>query len=715
MTNCDTSARWWQPDKARAFLVVPEKDMANAAEQTVCPECGSKLTRAVGCMPCQLRLGLEPDASSGAEGDAPEQLANYRIARRDDGRPWELGRGAMGITYRALDLSLDRVVAVKIVAPAHAGGSSAARERFLREARVAAQLRHPNIATVYQFGVDEETGRFFYAMELIEGETLDERVRRTGPLNVRTTIAIADQVVAALAVAEKNGLVHRDLKPANVMLVGGDDTATGPRVKIIDFGLAKALTSSTDQASLTQGGFVGTPAFASPEQFGDATLDMRSDVYSLGATLWFALTGKTPFPGGSGDEIRRAQRAGTLPVQQLKAARVPPHFITLLRSMLALEPAARPGTSALAAHLQRLTTTATSLRRRLILATGAALILLIASAFLFLGRSGSHSTADIERGTLSLPAYEAYLKGIFIFNTRVNPRYPEAEAYFRQAIALDPNYAQAYAGLGNVLQFMEDDPRRRARVYAEAAAAGRKALELNPNLAEAHSCLGLIAMNYDWNWPVAEKEFQSAIALNSNYATAHHWYAEFLAAQGRFDESLREIDRARELSPTLPVIDHDAGKILVFARRYREAEAPLRETLRLDPTFGSAEYWLAQSHALQGRFPEAFADLKELERSGANAYTSGVSAYVYGLAGDRAAAEKLLAVTQARLAPDNDMMPLIYAYVGVDNKEKALTSLERDCDIHATTVIALRVLPLFDSLRAEPRFQALLRRVHLSP
>lgn len=177
--------------------------MADVAEQSICPECGSTLTRFVGCMPCQLRVGFEAGADSGASEEAPEQLANYRIARRDDGTPWELGRGAMGITYRALDVSLNRPVAIKIVAPVHAGGNNAARERFLREARVAAQLRHPNIATVYQFGVDEDTGHFFYAMELVEGETLEERVRRTGPLDVATTIAIARQVVDALALAEK--------------------------------------------------------------------------------------------------------------------------------------------------------------------------------------------------------------------------------------------------------------------------------------------------------------------------------------------------------------------------------------------------------------------------------------------------------------------------------------------------------------------------------
>ena len=238
----------------------------------------------------------------------------YEIDRREDGSLYELGRGAMGVTYRATDTSLQRKVALKIIKIDIAERSADARERFMREARAAAALRHENIATIYQFGMRLETGQYFYAMELIEGETLDERVRRTGPLSVRTAIDIAQQVTAALATVEKRGLVHRDLKPANLMLVSPDGETTGAGrnnekvfVKIIDFGLAKALNAPVDPKSLTHDRFVGTPAFASPEQFEHSALDVRSDIYSLGETLWFALTGKTPFAGRSVQEIHRAQ------------------------------------------------------------------------------------------------------------------------------------------------------------------------------------------------------------------------------------------------------------------------------------------------------------------------------------------------------------------------------------------------------------------------
>ena len=148
-----------------------------------------------------------------------ETIAHYKILRK-------LGSGGMGVVYEAEDTKLGRRVALKFL-PEDTRREPQSLERFLREARAAAALRHEHIATVFQFGISEETGQFFYAMELIEGETLDERVRRTGPLNVRTTIDIAQQVTSALAAAEKRSLIHRDLKPGNLMLISPDDEEGG--------------------------------------------------------------------------------------------------------------------------------------------------------------------------------------------------------------------------------------------------------------------------------------------------------------------------------------------------------------------------------------------------------------------------------------------------------------------------------------------------------
>jgi serine/threonine-protein kinase len=329
----------------------------------------------------------------------------------------------MGVTYRAMDTSLRRKVALKIIKVEFAERSTDARERFMREARMAAALRHENIATVYQFGIREDTGQYFYAMELIEGETLEERVRGVGPLGVGATINIAQQVTAALAMAARHGLVHRDLKPSNLMLVSADDSDVDvndqgrsrrrgirasrksgiPAVKIIDFGLAKAFHATTDPTSLTHHEFVGTPAFASPEQFEHSALDVRSDIYSLGETLWFALTGKTPFAGRNLSEIHHAQQSNLLPVEQLKAAHVPHRLRSLLESMLAFEPASRPGTRELATRLQHCSPEARSTRRRYsALAAAALLILGISASFIFLSVRTQNSLSNLTASNKSI-------------------------------------------------------------------------------------------------------------------------------------------------------------------------------------------------------------------------------------------------------------------------------------------------------------------------
>ena len=378
----------------------------------------------------QAGIGSEKETEHDSTPDALEGGARfgvYEIDRREDGSLYELGRGAMGVTYRATDTSLQRKVALKIIKTDIAERSADARERFMREARAAAALRHENIATVYQFGMRLETGQYFYAMELIEGETLDERVHRAGPPDARTTIEIAQQVTSALAAAEKHGLVHRDVKPANLMLVSPDgETGNNKKllVKIIDFGLAKAVHSQTDLKSLTHGRFVGTPAFASPEQFEHSALDVRSDIYSLGETLWFALTGKAPFSGRSVEDIRRAQKSNVLPIERLKAAHVPHRLTSLLESMLAFEPASRPGTQELAARLQRCSPEARSVRRTRVTLAAAALLILGASAAIIL------LWVRTQNSILNLGALEKSV-AVLPFENRSEDK---ANAYFAEGI-----------------------------------------------------------------------------------------------------------------------------------------------------------------------------------------------------------------------------------------------------------------------------------------
>ncbi len=331
--------------------------VAGAGSSVVCATCHRPLAcpgREGICVRCLASLVLLADDESPEEegaDDGPGVAQNHRyghfeILMRPDGSLVELGHGAMGTTYRARDTVLHRVVALKVIGRGVAR-HPAARTRFLREARAAAQFQHPNVATVSHYG--EQDGECFYAMELVEGETLEARVQREGPLPSALTLEIASQIARALMAAEARGVVHRDLKPTNLMLStqpGEGGTDGTPTIKVIDFGLAKAVTAAAEApgATETRGGFVGTPAFASPEQFeapGDARIDHRSDIYSLGTTMWYALSGRVPFAGRNLAEIY-ARQSDELPVEQLAARAVPAPLVTLLRSMLAVDPAVRP-------------------------------------------------------------------------------------------------------------------------------------------------------------------------------------------------------------------------------------------------------------------------------------------------------------------------------------------------------------------------------------
>ncbi len=355
------------------------------ASVAVCSVCGERLNAKGDCRACLVRTGLGETAVE----TKPFALVfgDFEVEQRADGSYWELGRGGMGVTYLARDKVLRRRVALKVIDTPTVStdrNSQTARERFLREARAAAALRHPNVAAVFQFGAAPGGSRCFYAMELVEGETLETRVRRHGPLHPKLVVEIATQIAQALVAAAAQGLIHRDLKPSNIMLKAGNAGVTEVEVKIIDFGLAKAVADAGGEMDITHGEFVGTPNFASPEQFESGPVDVRSDIYSLGTTLWFALTGKTPFAGRNIEEIRLAQKLAALPTEQLKAAHVPPFLRSLLKSMLALEPAGRPGVHELAARLRGRSGQASNVRRiRFAIASTVVLILGASAFFIF--------------------------------------------------------------------------------------------------------------------------------------------------------------------------------------------------------------------------------------------------------------------------------------------------------------------------------------------
>lgn len=326
----------------------------------------------------------------------------------------------------------------------------------------------------------------------------------------------------------------------------------------------------------------------------------------------------------------------------------------------------------------------------------------------------AHASAEATKA--SYEAYDLYLKGQYFWNKRSVEGFQRALAYFQQAIAKDPNYAPAYAGLANsytlLIGYSGSQP---SQYMPQARAAALRALEIDANLAEAHTALALVVQNYDWDWQTAEKEYRQAIELNPNYATAHHWYAEHLMWRGRFEEALRESERARRLDPLSLIIAVDNGAILYNSRQYDRSIERLRAVLEMDPNFSRAGIvWAA--YVEKGMFEDALLlSEKGRQRAGEGPVYWSQMAYLYGRSGQREKAwrafERMQQFSRREpLAP----LTLLWAHLGIGDEKEAFADLGKAYAERSNWLVSLKVEPGFDPLRGDPRFQDLLRRVGLA-
>ncbi len=329
------------------------------------------------------------------------------------------------------------------------------------------------------------------------------------------------------------------------------------------------------------------------------------------------------------------------------------------------------------------------------------------------------STAEQSRvgnlHTANTEAYELYLKGRFHWNKRTGESLRQSVEYFNQAIEKDPGYALAYVGLAEayiVIPYFSVGTSQ--DYYPKAKAAARRALEIDDTLAEAHTALAAVLINHDWNLPESNRAFARAIELNTNYATAHHWYArENLTIMGQFDKALEEMRTARELDPLSLIINANYGKVYFNARRYDEAIQQLLKTIEIDQTFFVAHHYLGSAYAMKGAYSDALAEYQKAHQL--NEYDPHVVALMgrlYAITGKRAAALKALvelkAIASERYVADYSVA-LVYA--GLGEKDQAFALLEKSYRDHTVDMLTLYYDPLIDSLRSDSRFAELLRRV----
>src|SRR4030095_10992565 len=715
--------------RCRAALSLPNFDVMKIVDPReqhvgVCAACKKPITHPGPdgeCMRCLVSFGfLAEDHEAGGTGDRPGRLryAHFEVETDAHGSPVVLGAGAMAITYLARDTILNSRVALKVIGYKLAENPTA-RARFLREARAAAQIQHSNVARVMHYG--EQNGECFYAMELVRGETLEARVRRDGPLALSLALEIIEQTARGLAAAEDCGVVHRDLKPSNLMTE--PDTSGQLMVKIIDYGVAKVMApqvdlmiesdasgqvivkvidcgaakgraSQIDAPDKTQAGFVGTPAFASPEQFNEAgvqEIDTRSDIYSLGVTLWYLLTGRVPFLSGSLKEIR-AKQGKTLPVEELRGLHVPGQVVSLLKSMLAPDPKDRPQSarellSALHRCYARFNPEARVRRRRTFVIESLLVLVIVAIALGSWWYQHSQSLAIRDRSIAVLPFENLSSdKENAFFTDGVQDEVLTHLAKIADLKVISRTSVMQYkSGVARNLRKIGDELGVAHVVEGSVQRAGNK-VRVNAQLIDARNDAHLWAQTYD-------RDLADVFAIQSEIAKA---IADQLQAKLSPNER-----KAIEKPPTADLAAFDLysqAKSLLVAETFSATGEPdvrraielLDQAVKRDPSFFDAYRQLAAAHenlyAIRGsdhtpaRLALAEAALQAATRLRPDAGETHLARANYLYYGRRDYAGALAELERVRRVLPND--PRIFTLTGYilrrrGDQEAGLRNLER--------------------------------------
>jgi len=628
---------------------------------------------------------------------------HYHIVR-------EIGRGGMATVYLAHDSRHDRDVAVKVL---HADVAEAlGAERFLAEIKTTAQLPHPHILPLHDSG--EADGFLYYTMPYIEGGSLRQHLERTGRLPPDDAIRIASQVSSALEAAHRHAVIHRDIKPENILLHAG--TAL-----VADFGIALGLESASPRVT-NPGMHPGTPQYMSPEQAsGDAPVDARSDVYALGTVLYEMLAGEPPFKGPSANAIVVKRASTDAPSVRTPRPDVPESIAAVIARALARDPARRWATAAdfsvalrEAGRGGKTSTVTLGLRatRRVARRPFAWIALLAAAGIaVALTTRGSHPDTTSNRPT-NPEALAQYNQARYFFDKRGSGSLDKAREYFERSIVLDSTFAPAYAGLadvytsyaiGNLGNYSPTE------FFPKALNAANKALALDSMSADAHASLGQIRVLYQFDWSGAEASLMRALALNSRTTIAHTYLAVLREFTGRYDEGIAQAQAAVDAEPLSTFASIELGRAYLFRRQYDKAMAQLRSVMERDQLAYRPRMLLGEAYELVAQYDSAVAQMEIAAKlAPTSSRVTAMRAHAYALAGRRSDAERELAALKARtsyVAP----FDIALIYLGLGRLEETCDWLDKSYEDHSLRPYV--VDPLFDVLRAHPRYQALLRKL----
>ncbi len=320
-----------------------------------------------------------------------------------------------------------------------------------------------------------------------------------------------------------------------------------------------------------------------------------------------------------------------------------------------------------------------------------------------------------KRYTENSEAYQYYLQGRYFWNKRNEEAFKSAIRYFEKALEKDPDYALAWAGLADTYSLMGEHTRiSRRELYPKQMVSVNKALQIDNHLGEAHISLAISLMLNEWDWKNSEKEFKLGIALAPNYATGHHWYAEWLLFTGHTEEAFREIARAAELDPVSAGIIKDKGIFYYYNRQYDEAISMARLALELDADFMPVHRLLSMAYQGKGMFGEAIEENQHWGNRTGNKIKADIAlAQIYAAAGRKQEAREIIELTDLeKNMGGNDYRGMALVYAALGEPDKAFEWLEKSCDRHEESLCSLKVDPKFDNIRSDPRFKKILKRIN---
>jgi Tfp pilus assembly protein PilF len=596
-----------------------------------------------------------------------------------------IGGGSFGDVYQAWDAQLHREVAVKFI-PVAAGPADDG-SAIVDEGRLLARVRHPGVVTVYDVQVRGPWAAL--CMEFVDGETLEQRVRRDGPLSADAVIDIGVQLSEAVAAVHDAGVLHRDVKAANVVVQGDR------RVMLTDFGAGRTVEGGG--ADLT-----GTPLYLAPEVLSGGAATAQSDIYSLGVLLHFALTGTLPVTGDTLAGVRNAhaERARAANIATAWPPAVPAGLGAVVDRALDPRPERRHQSAvALAAALRA---SASSGRSRPWLWTAAAALALVT-----LGAGGW--VVARGRAPARTEAHTLYVRGVAALDRFTPETTRVALQLFERVLAIDPGHAAAHAAVASIyLQQRPAIPNLTAEAALDGAdAAAARALALDDALPEAHLALALVK-SARFDRAGADRAFRRAIETGPGNVRAREQYAQWLSMFGRFDEALAQARAAEALEPLSPRSVMAVASVLRFARRYDLAIEQARKALVLDASFPAAWLNLGHNYLGLGRFAEA---IDAYQRAGR---PNGNLGHALAVAGRVAEAQDLLATLEAQYATTGlGAGDIAQVYSGLGNRDRAFFWLARMERAQAGPP-TLKVAAVWDPLRADPRFPAELAKYGLA-